>query len=627
MCGIAGLLGEFADRGTVLKRMLDSMVHRGPDEQGTYLDEHFAGGMRRLSINDLHGGSQPLYNHDKSVLLFYNGEIYNSGKLRRELEAKGIRFRTHSDGEVIAHLYDELGEAAFERLDGMFAAAIWDSRRRVLVLGRDLPGEKPLYFVRLSRGRVAFASEVKVLETVSDISLTLDKQAIWDFPTFLWIPEPRTAYIEVEALPRGHVLVAADQRTFVRPFRAAKPPRVYDFASDREAIKVVRDTVEAAVKSRLLSDVPIGSFLSGGLDSSIVATVAARELPQLDTFTVSFEDVADPYHGRADESEAAARTAAAIGSRHHTIPVTANDFRANLDALCRFGDLPFAVSSGLGILAVAEAARDADIKVLLTGDGADECFGGYSWYSYLSDTSNPVIAQGPVDDLPVSFQNVGLSIEDRLNALGRMSPSQRAWAWHYYAHEDEKGALFSAELQNGAQSSLRHFSTLENSHRPEDYIEHDRHFYFPNEMLRKVDRMAMARSVEGRTPFAAPAILDLAECLSFDLMARGRELKWVLRRAFEDILPREVVARPKHGFNVPIDHWLRGAWSDLVDEAFEDGSPLHRAGILADDAPEVAQRMLLDHGRLNGHTIFCFIMLNKWLGERNGNHSGNWPKS
>ncbi|HIC05036.1 MAG TPA: asparagine synthase (glutamine-hydrolyzing) [Nitrospirales bacterium] len=610
MCGIAGLLGEFKDRRTHLSRMLNALVHRGPDEKGEYIDKLFAGGMRRLSINDLQGGSQPLFNHDKSIVLLYNGEIYNSGELRQELEAAGKRFRTRSDGEVIAHLYEDLGEYAFERLDGMFAVALWDSRRKRLLLARDLPGEKPLYFARLNHGQLVFASEVKALEHLSLLSLTLDRQAIWDFPSFLWIPEPSSVYNEIEALPRGHILVACDGDIRIGPYRDRFVSVQLDIATDERAVGSTRRIVEDAIKSRLLSDVPVGSFLSGGLDSSVVATIAARELPRLDTFTVSFEDIDDPYHGRADESKAAAHTAAAIGSRHHVVHVTAESFRKSLDTFCQYGDLPFSVSSGLGILAVSAAAREAGIKVLLTGDGADECFGGYSWYEHLAGIKR---INGVLPCTPVSFQNVGLSLQERLTVLRGMSPSRRAWAWHYYADETEKLALFSPEWGDGLRSSLCHFQALEQHDTPEEFIRHDRDFYFPNEMLRKVDRMAMAYSVEGRTPFAAPSVRALADRLSLNHMVRGTELKWVLRRAFEDILPRDVVNRPKHGFNVPIDHWLQGEWADMVDEAFQSGSALQRNGIVASNSLLVARRLLADRERLNGHTIFSFIMLNKWL--------------
>jgi asparagine synthase (glutamine-hydrolysing) len=610
MCGIVGLLNIFENREIDLQNMLNAIFHRGPDDEGTFFDNQFAGGMRRLSINDVDNGSQPLLNSDKSIVLFYNGEIYNYPQLRNELESEGVRFRTRSDGEVLVHLYEKIGEKVFERLDGMFAAAIWDTRTQTLTLGRDIPGEKPLFYSRDSNGRLAFASEIKALRNVSSINLTLNKQSLWDFPSFLWIPDPVTIFNEIEALPRGHILVANKDKISIRPYRNLFTPPDFDLSKDDEVISAVRNVVEKAVTSRLLSDVPIGSFLSGGLDSSIVACIAARELPQLDTFTVSFEDVIDPYHGRADESVAAAETASIIGSRHHTIRVNADIFRKSLDDFCKFGDQPFAVSSGLGIMAISAAAKEAGIKVLLTGDGADECFGGYSWYAHLNET---VRSEINLQENPFSFQNFGSSLKDRLNILGQMTPSLRAWAWHYYAHEDEKKKLFSEDWQDGLNSSLRYFESLENSAEPIDFIRHDRNFYFPFEMLRKVDRMGMANSVEGRTPFAAPSVLSLSERLDYGHMVRDKDLKWVLRRAFEDIVPMQVVNRPKHGFNVPIDHWLKNEWSDLVEETFSKGSLLHQQNIISDNAISIAHEMLSDKQRLNGHTIFCFIMLNKWL--------------
>jgi asparagine synthase (glutamine-hydrolysing) len=360
----------------------------------------------------------------------------------------------------------------------------------------------------------------------------------------------------------------------------------------------------------------VGSFLSGGLDSSIVATIASRNLATLDTFSVGFEDLHDPYHGRADESLAAAETAARIGARHHAIHVTAQDFRAEIDRFCRHGDQPFAVSSGFGILAVARAARDAGIKVLMTGDGADEMFGGYSWYAHLDGQGRGGVA---APEGIVSYQNFGITLPERLAALDAMPAPMRAWAWHYYAHEEEKAVLFAPEFQEGLQSSIGHFEGFRNGPwTAEDFIAQDRELYFPQEMLRKCDRMTMAYSVEGRVPFAAPSVLSHASKLSFaHMVGADGTLKHVLRKAFADILPPEVVARPKHGFNVPIDHWLKREWADLVDDAFRQDSALNRAGLLAPAARRVAENMLRDPGRLNGHTIFCFVMLNKWL-EANG---------
>jgi asparagine synthase (glutamine-hydrolysing) len=557
MCGIAGYRASRPIDDRVLRDMVDALVHRGPDSAGYFSDGEYSAGMRRLAINDVANGDQPLYSADRQVVLLYNGEIYNYPELRRELEAKGHRFRTNSDGEVICHLYRHHGEMLFERLDGMFACALWIVPERKLILARDLPGEKPLYYAEPAPGELVFASEIGALKRYPGLSLSLDRQALWDFPTFLWVPEPATVYREVKALPRGHILSVDERGTQLRRYenRFNRQPLVR--GDERSVVAETRRVVESAVKSRLLSDVPVGSFLSGGLDSSIVATIAARELNSLDTFSVGFDDLSDPYHGRSDETADAASTARRIGSNHHVIQVTAQSFRNELDTFCRHGGQPFGVSSGLGILAVAKAAREAGIKVLLSGDGADEAFGGYSWYAYLNGAGRN--GARPENGI-TSFQNIGIALPERLAAIDAMPSHQQAWAWHYYAHENEKKGLFAAGFDEGLETSLRHFEAFDAGPkwRPVDFVSQDREFYFPNEMLGKVDRMTMAYSVEGRVPFAALPVLSHAQKLDFShFIAQDGTLKTVLRRAFADVLPPDVIARPKHGFNVPIDHWLK----------------------------------------------------------------------
>jgi asparagine synthase (glutamine-hydrolysing) len=618
MCGIAGYKVSRRVDDAVLPRMVEALYHRGPDGAGYHRDGDFAGGMRRLAIVDLAHGEQPFHTEDRRISMFYNGEIYNYRELRRGLEAKGYHFRSHCDGEVIPFLYREHGEKLFEMLDGMFAVALWIADEKRLILARDIPGEKPLHYAELAPGEIVFGSEIEALKPFPGIDLSLDRQALWDFPTFLWIPEPRTAYRGIKALPRSHILIADAHGTRLKRYDNKFNLAPLPGQDEASVIAETRRVVEEAVKSRLLSDVPVGSFLSGGLDSSIVATISAQNLPTLDTFSVGFEDLNDPYHGRADESEAAAATAARIGSRHHTIRVTGQTFKEEIDRFCRHGDQPFAVSSGFGILAVSKAARDAGIKVLMTGDGADEMFGGYSWYAHLDGRGRTGAA--PTDGI-VSFQNFGMSLPDRLATLDAMPQTKRAWAWHYYAHEDEKAALFSRDFREGLGSSLGQFEGFrgERPWEPVDFVAHDRELYFPQEMLRKCDRMTMAYSVEGRVPFAAPAVLSHADKLSFaHMVGPDGTLKHLLRKAFAGVLSEDVISRPKHGFNVPIDHWLKTDWADLVEDTFRQDSALNREGILAPGAAQAAQAMLHDKQRLNGHTIFCMIMLNKWL-ETNAN--------
>lgn len=621
MCGIAGFRSEAGVSGDSLLKMVEAMRHRGPDDDGYYHDGPFHAGMRRLSINDLAGGRQPLMNEDESVVLLYNGEIYNYPALRRELEAKGHRFRTKSDGEVICHLYEEQGESLFERLDGMFGAALWIKAERKLILARDLPGEKPLYYGTTARGDLAFASEIHSLRRFPGLDLSLDRQSLWDFPTFLWIPEPATVFTGIKALPRGHLLVSHARGNRLVPYRNLFNPSPLA-SGDDGAVKETRRVVSEAIESRLLSDVPVGAFLSGGLDSSIVATVAQGRLGNLSTFTIGFEDLSDPYHGKADEAAYAAETAKRLGTKHRTLRVTADTFRDLLPVFCARGDQPFAVSSGLGILAVSRMARENGIKVLLSGDGADECFGGYSWYSHFGAVpaqaaATAVSAAQAAGGGVVTYQNFGLDLSRRLEAMAGYPAHLRAWAWHYYAAEAEKESLFARDFGEGLAASTRHFEAFKAAPdwTPVDYVSQDRDFYFPQEMLRKLDRMTMAFSVEGRVPFAAPSVLSHAAKLGFSNMVRGGELKYALRRAFSDVLPPEVVDRPKHGFNVPIDHWLKAGWSDLLEEAFSPGSELSKQGLIAPGAAEKARAMLHDPERLNGHTLFCYVMLNMWLSQ------------
>lgn len=612
MCGIAGYKINKNIDESVLKNMVGALYHRGPDTGGFYVSGPYRAGMRRLKINDLTTGDQPLFNSDKSVVLLYNGEIYNSPELRRMLEKKGYRFRTRADGEVICHLYDEVGENLFEELDGMFAAALWIEKEKKLILARDIPGEKPLYYSVLDKTSIVFASEIKSIVLFPGVDLGLNIQGLWDMPTFTWVPEPETIYKNIKTLPKSHILIADENGIKVRRYEN-KFNKGDISREDTDVVNETQKVVSEAVRSRLLSDVPVGSFLSGGLDSSIIATLAAKHLPNLNTFTIGFEDVHDPYHGRSDESVYAASYAKVLGTKHHTIKVTDGDFKNDLIKFCSSADQPFAVPSAIGIMKIAKAARDAGIKVLLSGDCADECFGGYSWYPYLNGAGKALKDENKGI---ITFNNFGMGLEERLEILRGYSPQKRAWAWHYYGSEAEKTGLYNRELFGRVESSIRFFEQFKagNTWAPEDFIKQDREFYLLNEMLQKVDRMTMSYSVEGRVPFAAPAVLSHAEKIKYNQMVRGPVLKWVLREAFRGIIPKEIYNRPKHGFNVPIDHWLKNGWADLLKETFSPSSNIMKAGIAAKRGFNKAYAMAHDKVRVNGPTLFSFIVLNIWMG-------------
>jgi asparagine synthase (glutamine-hydrolysing) len=608
MCGIAGVFTRSGADTSIVQRMVERLVHRGPDSDGYWSNSIYSVGMRRLSIVDVEGGAQPLYDETGKIVLLYNGEIYNYPRLRRELERDGVRFRSHSDGEVICHLYRRYGRDVFQRLDGMFAVALWDDEKQLLYLARDFPGEKPLYYSCLQGGGVAFASELPSLVACPRVSRELDRQALWDYPTFLWVPEPATIYRDVRALPPGAGLEVSLHGVSEFSFKEQISRPTASVATDEDAIAVTKETVREAVRSRLLADVPLGAFLSSGLDSSIVCTLAREQLAELSTFCIGFEDVDDPYHGRSDESAAAAAYAEKLGTRHTTVRVCGHDFRDLLPRFIEAAGQPYAVSSGLGILAIAREARAQGIKVLLSGDGADEAFGGYSWYPAVADGYR--VEPAPNGGEVLRFLDRDGTLAERVRRVAGYPPRLRAWAWHYYASEAEKASLFHADVR--AQDSLHCFDAAK-FEEPLDYIRHDRAFYFHNEMLSKVDRMTMAFSVEGRAPFAAPAVQHHASRLSWDKLVRGGELKWVLRRAFSGVLPDDVVARPKHGFNVPVDHWFRHEWRDLLLDTFAADSPLRREGLLRADAAEQAQKLLEDPRRVAGHVLFTFVMLRLWM--------------
>ncbi len=618
MCGIAGIYSTNPNKLKMLNKMLSKLHHRGPDEDGLYNCDEYCSGIKRLSINDLSGGSQPLFNHNRSIAVVYNGEIYNYHKLRKSLEKKNYVFRTNSDGEVIAHLYDDVGEKVFDYLDGMFAISIWDNDKKILFLARDTAGEKPVYYMK-KNGQFIFSSEIKSIQCAFPEDLTINSQSIWDMPTFLWVPDPNTIYKEILALPKGNYLKFSVDNCQIKPINCNFVRNDIDEEIKKNPIKLTKEIVEEAIISRLLSDVPIGCFLSGGLDSTIVSTVASKRVEKLSTFNIAFENITDPYHGMADESEEAESTAKKINSEHHKIFVNEDIFYESLKEFSYYGDQPFAVSSGMGIYIISKEAKKNGIKVLLSGDGADECFGGYSWYPFISKICGNNYLSTKNDQI-YSMQNFMENKEYLIEKIKNLSTTEKAYSLHYYAHELEKSKIFSKELQSQAkQSSLRHFESISETS-PKNFIDHDRNFYFPNEMLCKMDRMTMANSVEGRAPFASANVLQLSEKISLKNMIHNDKLKWILREAFKDILPKEVYARKKHGFNIPIDHWIRGKWYDLVLHTFSTESRLYKKNLIHDGSLDYVKNMINDEKRLNGHTLFSYIMLNLWL-ENNGTYS------
>jgi asparagine synthase (glutamine-hydrolysing) len=630
MCGIAGELrlktGERASAERV-RAMCDAMVHRGPDDFGGFTHGEVALGMRRLSIVDVAGGHQPLSNEDGTVQVVCNGEIYNSTSLREGLLARGHRLRTRSDVEVIAHLYEEEGVDAVARLDGMFALALWDARNRRLVLGRDRIGIKPLY-VAERRGRLLFGSEAKCL-LAGGVVPDVDPQALHDYLTLGYVPDPASIFTGVRQVAPGHVLVAepgegggrvrATRYWHLRGHVAPDERR-----SEAEWQDELVRTLRAAVESHLMSDVPLGVFLSGGLDSgTIVALMHELGVHPIRTFTIGF---GEKSYSELDQARSVAER---FGTEHHSL-VVRPDAAALLPTLVRHFDEPFADSTALPVWYVSELARQ-HVKVVLCGEGGDEVLAGYQTYQawrYASAYARlpPVLGQRLVPNLvrrlPVSHARVSFDFRAKRFVTGAYLPpaAGHLW-WKAVLTEDVKASIYpegtSADTKPRLEPTVRLFEALwdEADGDPLDRLQYiDTALYLPADLLVKADRMSMAHSLEARVPFLDRAVVELGRRIPSRLRLRGLTTKYLLRRAMASRLPAAVVRGKKLGFNVPMSAWLAG---DLREFTYDVLAParLRRQGLLD---PAAVGRLLDEHmTRQNDHShaLWTLLVLTVWHDE------------
>src|SRR5687768_14620444 len=511
--------------------MRDTLVHRGPDSPGLLVDGSVGLAARRLSIIDLETGDQPLANEDGTVHVVQNGEIYNYRELRRELEGQGHRFRTHSDTEVIAHLYEQHGDDFVQLLRGMFALAIWDARRRRLVLARDRFGIKPLYY-RATRGGLEFASELRALPR-GDVDL----DALEAFLAFNSIPGPLTIFRDVRKLLPGHLLVwDGGEPTTVRYARPA-PAAATELRreSDDELAEELRERLRDSVRAHLVADVPVGVFLSGGVDSSLLAALAAQETPEpLRTFSIGFAEAS--FDERAD----ARRVAARYGTRHREL-VLQPDGAELLPALAEAFDEPFADSSALPTYLVSRLAAE-DVKVALSGEGGDELFGGYYTYSAdllaLRTARLARLARPLVERLPVSTRRT--SVEYRAKRYVRaahLPPLERHHGWKEIFSADARAQLTGRRHGWDPVDVLRErFAETEGAELLARLQDVDERVYLVDDLLVKTDRASMAHSLEARVPFLDPAVADFAHALPTRQKVRGLGKKVLLRKAAAPLL-------------------------------------------------------------------------------------------
>ena len=566
MCGICGLVatGGAAHR-EALEAMNETLVHRGPDSAGMVVSGPVGLAARRLSIIDLVTGDQPIPNEDRSVHVVQNGEIYNHAQLRRELEAQGHRMRTdHSDTEVLVHLYEQHGPAFAERLRGMFAVAIWDARERRLVLARDRFGIKPLYWARLPGG-FAFGSELKCLLPAPGFSREIDPDAVEAFLAFNSIPAPLTIYRTARKLPPGHYLVWQEGSADVTIERYARelPARSPRPAAPGELLEALRDSVRA----HLVSDVPVGVLLSGGVDSAALAALAATESGErIHTFTIGFAEQG------FDETARARLVAERYGTEHHELVVRPNAVEL-LPKLAEAFDEPFADSSALPTWLVSELAA-SHVKVAMSGEGGDELFGGY--YTYVADLLAPkvgrlaALARPLIERLPSSSRRAA-SFDYKAKRFARaaaLPPLERHHGWKEIFDEPTRRALVPglARPQDPLTVYRRHYAETLGAPELARLQEIDLNVYLPSDLLVKTDRASMAHSLEARVPFLDKAVSDVALALPTAQKVRGFDKKRLLRQAVESLLPREVTHGRKQGFSIPASVWLRGELEPFARE-------------------------------------------------------------
>ena len=578
MCGIAGFIDpgcpepEASER---LRRMLALIAHRGPDGEGTHLEpaSGLAMGMRRLSIIDLEGGRQPIWNEDENVGVVFNGEIYNYVELREELRARGHRFRTESDTEVLVHLYEEHGPALTERLRGMFAFAILDRRKRELHLARDHFGQKPLYYTA-SGGRFAFASELKCLLALPWVTRDLDSEAFLDYAAWLSLPAPRTHFRHIRKLPAGHRLRLSleDAEPHVEQYWRYSLEASAELFDLEPAAAELDEVLRDSVRAHLRSDVPLGVLLSSGLDSRTVAAYAQEELSgAMQTFTVGFA-------GPESELVEAAKTAAEIGSKHHSLEITSGDLSGNMGRVAFHLDEPVGDPAAFAVLRVCEMARE-HVKVLLSGEGADELFGGY--------------------DLRYGGMLQTLRRSDSLRWLGTFLPGTNPEApssrWQRLLARTGRthGAEVTALRMEGLPGDIRTPRALTGAQRrrlwerPAEMgvcrrqrdalsglLVFDLEWQLAESLLQKADKMSMAASIELRTPLLDTRVAALAARMDSSLkLPAGGPGKLVLRRCLARKL-QEPLTRPKRGFPIPLTAWFTGPLREEIEASlFSANSP------------------------------------------------------
>ena len=580
MCGIVGYAGAPGDEDLV-RRMADRIVHRGPDGQGYFTDERVALGARRLSIIDLPGSNQPIFNEDRTIVTVFNGEIYNYRDLRAHLEQKGHRLRTAGDTETLVHLYEEYGVAGVHMLRGMFGYAIWDAPQRKLVLVRDRVGIKPLYYTQHD-GRLVFGSEIKSILAVPGIPREIDPEAFNAYLTLQYVPGPHTMLKGIRKLPAGHWLIWQDGEIRVEQYWDVvfddDPPPM----SEKVAVQQLRGLLEESVDLHRVSDVEVGVLLSGGIDSAAVTALMNRNGHRTRSFTVGFTT------GAVGETVPARRLAEHIGTRHHELLI-GPEIADTLPKLAWFQDEPVADPAAVPTYFICKFASE-HLKVVLTGEGGDELLGGYPRYRWLhwserllaqpalagvaSGVGSPMSALLPAK-LGARVRAVmdgGSLAERHVRWIGNMDDTLK----QSLVHPDMAAALNGTTSTSPAREVAALLSRAGSAQPVSQLMYADFKTWLPDNLLTKMDRMSMAASVEGRVPLLDHKVVEFAATLPYRLKLSGPQTKRLLRSAVEDLLTPELLKRPKTAFRVPMADWLRGPLAALLHDTFASHAMRHR---------------------------------------------------
>jgi asparagine synthase (glutamine-hydrolysing) len=615
MCGICGVF-NFGTREPVtrdvLKRATDAMTHRGPDDEGFHLDGELGLGNRRLSIIDLPGGHQPLSNEDGTIWITFNGEIYNYRELRAGLESRAHHFRTATDTEAIVHLYEDYEFACLDHLRGMFAFALWDSRQRRLLLARDRVGIKPLFYC-LEPHRLTFASELRALRKLATAPFEVDPQSVYDFFGFRYIPAPRTFYRGVEKLLPGHFLVAEGSGARARAYWDI-PSEDDPSRTDAEWEEAVVELLRESVRLRLVADVPLGVFLSGGTDSSaIVALMAELGARPLRTFSVGFDERG------YNELPYARRVARQFATEHHELVVRPGDLASDLPRLIASRDEPIAEATDIALYRISRLAAES-VKVVLAGEGGDELFAGYPKYG--ADWLAAFVSA-----LPRRFTETSarwLSYRQRrariaLETLSIRDEAERLASWFASFSRQERAALFApdflqqVDVAHPARVFAQHLEKVPHRSDLKRLLYADLKVWLPDNLLLRGDQMTMAASIEERVPFLDHKLVELVARVPGRLLAGAFRTKLLLKRALRSRLPAEILRRPKMGFMAPLGPWFRKPLKSFVsDLLLSSGAQAHQYFDRANMERFVREH--LDGIRDRQKQLWALVNFELWLG-------------